>query len=49
MSGRFRLTFVARAYILVGFVPVFAENRGGAGANALTHDQGPALFPRSLL
>jgi hypothetical protein len=46
MSERcFRLTFMARAYMLVGFVPAFAEDREGAGANALTHDQGPALFP----
>src|SRR6267378_1433468 len=45
----FLLTFVTRAYTLLGFVPAFAEVRGGAGANALTHDQGPAVFPRSLL
>jgi len=45
----FFLTFVTRAYTLIGFVPASAEDCGGAGANALAHDQGPALFPRSLL
>ena len=45
----FFLTFVTRAYTLIGFVSAFAKDREGAGANALAHDQGPALFPRSLL
>ena len=29
LNAPFFLTFLARAYILVGFVPAFAEDRGG--------------------